>query len=268
MVASPVYADAHATPSYGAPGGAPAYATPVAAPIVRVGERFDTLALSVGSRITVSTLMLACVLVICVGASAMLGSLRKMSSDVEVMNTQLAMTNQVGAALNATLAPLPPTSRNLKAIVVTIKKTGRQMMVSGAAVTKLAGTTKQINGSLAKIATNTGRMRTALQDVDSQATALGATVDNLNTRIAPLAATQHQTAVQVGQMRGGLEGMNASLAYVIRTLNYLTLPPTGGGFTVNVDVPKAALPPIPGIKAVAAPTEVFPRGAWPIYRGR
>jgi len=34
-----------------------------------------------------------------------------------------------------------------------------------------------------------------------------------------------------------------------------------------MDIPKEALPPLPGIKAIASPTMVFPRGAWPVYNG-
>lgn len=229
--------------------------------------RADAIALSIGSRITVSTLMVACVMVIVAGASSMLNSLRAMDRDLKVINEQLAITNASNDVLNKTLDSMPPSSAHLKAVVGVVRLTSAEVKKSSASINTLATSTTNLNSMLGDIATQTAAMQGSLESVDSGTTSLGASVDTLNDRIDPLAATQRKTKYDLIKMRGGLEGMNGSLAYVIRTLHYLTAPPTGQGFKMQVEVDKQSLPPIPGVKAKADPVEVFPRGVWPIYNG-
>ena len=94
---------------------------------------------------------------------------------------------------------------------------------------------------------------------------LNTTIGSLNGKIDPLVTTQHAMLLGTQKMRAGLDGMNKSLAYVVRTMNYIAVPPTGGGMTIRADLPKETLPPIPGIKAEVEPVAVFPRGIWPVY---
>lgn len=230
-------------------------------------QRFDTLALGIGSRITASTLLLACVLTIVIGASSMLDTLQKMDRDLKTMNEQLAIANKGTDVLNLTLDALPPTAEHLHDVVATVEGTSAEVSESKQAITKLADTTTGLVAALGEIATQTAAMRGSLERVDGGTATLGATVSELNTRIDPLVATQHRMLGETRRMKGGLQGMNASLAYTIRTLNYMSAPPTGRGFTVRVDLDKRSLPPIPGVKATTDPVEVFPRGAWETYGG-
>ena len=66
-------------------------------------------------------------------------------------------------------------------------------------------------------------------------------------------------------MQRGLGGMNDSLAYTIRIMNWIAAPPHGQGMTIRADMPKETLPPF--VKAEVEPVVVFPRNVWPIYTG-
>lgn len=232
-----------------------------------VSARIDTYALSFGSRIGVSGLMLGCVLAIVLGASSMLSSLQRMESDLNRMSGQLDVTNAGLAKLNKIMDSLPPTSSHLKQVVKTVRGTSTKVGESATSVKKLNTDTQSLNTMLAAIAVSTAEMRGSLESVDSKTGKLGSTVEDLNTKIKPLVVTQHGMFTEVQRMQGGIDGMNGSLAYVIRTLNYITRPPTGQGFTVRADLPKEALPPIPGVKVTADPVAVFPRNAWKVYTG-
>lgn len=232
-----------------------------------VVQRFDAYALSIGSRLTVSTLMLACVLVIVAGASSMLSALKSMNEDLQVINKQLAIVNQSNVLLNKTLDSMPPSSAGLKSVVGTVRETAGEVGASSTQIKNLAGTSTELATALSGIASQTQRLGTALQQTDATTGKLGQTVTTLNQRIDPLVATQRRTRMQVAQLNTGLAGMNGSLAYVVRTMNYLTAPPTGQGFMAKVEVDTASLPPIPGLKAEVDPVEVFRRGVWPVYTG-
>lgn len=243
---------------------APAAMLPASPSLV---QRFDSYALSIGSRLTVSTLMLACVLVIIAGASSMLSSLKSMNEDLQVINKQLAIVNQSNVLLNKTLDSMPPSSAGLKTVVGTVRETAGEVGSSSTQLKSLAGTSTDLAGSLSEIAAQTKQLGSSLQKTDATTGTLGQTVTTLNQRIDPLVATQRRTRMQVAQLNTGLGGMNGSLAYVVRTMNYLTAPPSGQGFMAKVQVDASSLPPIPGLKAEVDPVEVFRRGVWPVYTG-
>jgi hypothetical protein len=251
------------------PQFAPAYGYPAAgpSPIAQVVWRADRLALSIGSRISISTLMLACVLVIVAGASSMLSSLHKMDDDLKVINVQLAETNVANDRLNQILASLAPMNQGLLRINHTMDGTIKAVSVSASALSALSGRTRHLNSSLAFIALQTDRMRHSLDHLNGQTTKLGTTVTALNGHLDPLVTTQHQTLLAARGLPNGIHGMMGSLAYVIRMLDYIGEPPTGAGLEMKVDIPKSSLPPVPGLKATADPVQVFPRDIWPQYTG-
>ena len=216
-----------------APGPA-AYPQPVQRTLV---QRADALALSIGSRITVSTLMLGCVLTIAVGAASLLDA-------------------------------LPRTTESLKGVVGTVEATSKQVKTSSQAISGLSGQTRKMNVSLARIAGSTGAMRGSLETQVARTKQLNGTVGTLNQKLGPLVTTQGEMLQGTRRMERGLCAMNGSLGYVLRQLNYLTAPPIGGGFTVRVELDKKSLPPVPGVAAVTEPVQVFPRGAWPVYNER
>jgi methyl-accepting chemotaxis protein len=236
-------------------------------PLEEVTQRVDALALTIGTKATASALLLGCVVVILIGAQSLLSTLQGMDRDIKVMNEQLAIANGGLDVLNKTMDSLPPTAQHMSAIVKTVGDTDKQVRISGVALEKMTHTTAKMNSSLGSIAESTTAMRGSLEGASKGTDQLATTIDDLNGDIGPLVKTQHQMFLGTKQMRAGLDAMNASLAYTIRIMNYITAPPHGGGMTIRADLPKETLPPIPGIKAEVKPVPVFPRNAWPVYTG-
>lgn len=232
-----------------------------------VTQRVDALALSVGARATASTLLLACVVVILVGAQSLLSTMERMDRDIKVMNEQLAIANGGLDVLNKTMDSLPPTSRHMGAIVATVGETSKEVKVSAGQLEKMTHTTAELNKSLTSIAGSTASMRGSLEGASEDTSTLATTIDDLNGDIGPLVKTQHEMFLGTRKMRGGLDSMNSSLAYTIRIMNYIAAPPHGGGMTIRADLPRETLPPIPGIRAEVKPVQVFPRNIWPVYTG-
>jgi hypothetical protein len=152
-------------------------------------------------------------------------------------------------------------------VVKTVQGTSKEVKVSAGNIDAMTKTTAKVNEQLGAIASSTGEMRGSLQSAATGTTKLSKTIGALNQDIGPLVKTQHELLLGTRRMRGGMDGMNASLAYVVRVLNYITRPPTGGGMMIRADLPKQTLPPIPGIKAEVEPVSVFPRDIWPVYTG-
>lgn len=230
-----------------------------------LSERVDALALSVGSKVTASTVLLASVVVILIGAQSLLATMQGMDRDIKAINEQVAVANGGLAVLNEFMDSVPPTSRHLEAIVGTVDETSTQVKASAAHIDTMVGTTKELSGQLEGISSSTGEMRTSLGAAADDTTTLNTTVGSLNGQLDPLVKTQNDMLQGTRRMRGGLDGMNASLAWVVRVMNYIAAPPTGGGLTIRADLPKETLPPLPGIKAEVEPVGVFPRNVWPVY---
>lgn len=214
---------------------------------------------------TVTTLMLACVLTIALGAASMLSTLQQMDRDLKVLNQQLTIANEGTKVLNGYMDSIPTTKDNLGRIVGTVEHTSKEVATSRESLTKLGAQTDSLDESLGSIAASTKTMRASLDNTHAGTKELSGTISGLNGKIGPLVKTQHKMLGQTKTMRGGLCAMNGSLAYVLRVLNYLTAPPQGGPMTMRVELDKASLPPVPGVAAKAEPVRVFPRGTWPIY---
>lgn len=233
----------------------------------RAVGRMDAFALTIGSKITASSLVLACVLCVVVGATSLLSSLEEMDRDLKKMSALLEDANSGLKVLNTTMDSLAPTAKSLDAIVVTVSKTSAQAKTSKTAISELGTTTTTLNEMLTSIKDETAAMSASEQELATSTEQLNTTLADLSTTVDPLAKTQNGMLGEVRTMKGGIAGMNGSLAYTIRSLNYMTAPPTGQSFSLQVELDKKALPPIPGIKAKADPVVVFERGAWPIYTG-
>ena len=233
----------------------------------RLSRKADAIALGIGSKITASTLMMACVLTIVLGAASMLDALISMDSDLKRMSRNLDEANGGLAVLNKTMDSLGPTNAHMDSILVTVKDTHTEVKRAGANVATLSDRTGSINTKIEGIATSTTTMRMSLENLDGSTGELEGTVTDLSGRIEPLAATQSQMLGEVRNMREGMNGMNASLAYSIRMLNYMTAPPLTKGFTVKAVLDPRTLPPIPGVAAETEPIAVYPRNFWPVYTG-
>lgn len=232
-----------------------------------LSQRADALALGIGTKATASALLLACVVVILIGAQSLLGTVEAMDRDIKEMNEQMAIANGGLVVLNRTMDSVPPTSRHLGAIVKTVQDTSAQVKTSAGAIGTMADTTEQLNGQLGSIATSTSEMRASLEGAAGGTGTLATTIDSLNEDIVPLVRTQHDMYLGTKRMRAGLDSMNASLAYTIRIMNWIAAPPHGGPMTIRADLPKQTLPPVPGIRAEVKPLTVFRRNVWPVYTG-
>lgn len=233
----------------------------------RVQRRADAVALQLGAKLTVSAIFLACIATIAIGAAALLDTMRAMDADLKVMSQELDTSNEGLVVLNKTMDSLPPTDRHMVKIIKTVTSTRKEVRTSSRAVAALNSNTKNLNAMIADIAGSTGRMNTSLGNVDGETRKLGTVVESLSGDIGPLAATNKKMLTDVHSMRRGMQGMNASLAYVVRTLNYIAAPPHGQGFLIRTELDKKALPPIPGVHAKTDPVQVFPRNPWPVYKG-
>ncbi len=262
---------AHARPPVTGGGAAvaaaPAGRLPKTFTFEELAQRTDALALAVGTRVTASVLMIAALIVIIIGAQSLLGALQGMEHDLDEMNEQLAIANGGLVVLNKTMDSLEPTSNNLREIVGTVGGVSKEVKVSAASITSVADTTETLNTQLEGIAGSTTSMRESLEGAAKGTSELSTTIGSLNQNIDPLVKTQHEMLLGTMKMRSGLDGMNASLAYTIRIMNYIAAPPTGQGMTIRAELPKQTLPPIPGIRAEVEPIPVFPRNVWPIYTG-
>lgn len=245
--------------------GAPATRAVRSFTFEELAQRSDALALRLGTRVTASTILLACVVVILLGAQSMLSTMEGMDADLKEMNEQMAGANTGLDVLNETLDSLPGTSRHLAAMVGTVAATSTQVKVSTSSIDGVAGSTEGLNGRISKIAGSTTAMRASLESTAAGTDELAGTITQLNEGIGPLVQTQHAMLLGTQKMRGGLDAMNSSLAYVVRQLNYITAPPTGGGLMVRATLPPDALPSIPGLKAEVAPLQVFERNVWSVY---
>ncbi len=246
-----------------APGGR----LPKTYTLEEMSQRADALALAVGARVTASVLLLACVVVILIGAQSLLSSLQGMERDLDEMNEQLAIANVGVDILDKTMDSLEPTNKHLETIVGTVGEVSTEVKKSSTAIRSVADTTSQLNSKVETIAGSTTSMRESLEGAASGTEELSTTIGSLNTNIEPLVKTQHEMLLGTMNMRSGLDGMNASLAYTIRIMNYIAAPPHGQGMMIRAELPKQTLPPIPGIKAEVEPIPVFPRNIWPIYTG-
>jgi hypothetical protein len=165
------------------------------------------------------------------------------------------------------MASMPRTNQKMSGILESVGDTKGEVARSKTAMAAMRTQTGQLVGILGKVATSTHGMRGAVEGLDSKTSKLVSIIDDMNTKVTPLAKTQHSMLGDVVAMKGGTVGMNNSLAYVIRQLNYMTAPPNGESFKMAVELDKKALPPVPGIVAKTAPIAVFDRGAWPVYTG-
>lgn len=230
-------------------------------------QKVDVLALSIGSKVSASAILLACVVVILIGAQSMLSALHSMDSDIKEMNVQLSIANVGVGKLNESLNAVEPMANSMHDIVKTIDSTGDEVDVSAKTISKMASTSSTLDHRLSGIATSTSNMATSFDQMSGETSKLASTIGGLNGQIGPLAQTQHGMYLQTVRMRGGLDSMNQSLAYVVRVLNYMTAPPSGQDFSIRAELPKETLPPVPGIRVEVEPMSVFQRLSWPIYKG-
>lgn len=258
-----VSATASGSPSLALPARGDGRPTRTAA---QIAQQVDVLALNVGTKISASALLLACVVVILLGAQSLLGALGAMDTDIAEMNKQMDIANGGLVVLNKTMDSVEPMSVSMHNVVKTIDATGAEVDISAKTIGSMAKHTNDLRSGLGDIAGSTTDMRTAYGDMSTETVGLAKTIDGLNEQIGPLATTQHDMFLGTSTMRGGLDTMNDSLAYVIRVLNYITAPPSGQDLKLKVELPKEVMPPLPGIRAEVDPVSVFPRMSWPIFQ--
>jgi hypothetical protein len=235
---------------------------------VGVVARGDALAMSLGSRVSVLTLVVASIVTIAIGAASLLGSLRDMESELKQMRGELAVAVDGTETLNVRMDNVPKMASQMEVITSTVDATAKQVTASKESVAAMADSAGNMSASVADVTTDTKKMAGHINAVSDTSEKIAGTVEKLDRQLVPLARRQRSLVGSASQTADYLCTMNGSLAYVLRITNFLTKPPTGGPFTSRVEIDKAALPPIPGVKATAAPVKVFERGAWPVYNER
>ncbi|MCW2974183.1 MAG: hypothetical protein JWN72_2456 [Thermoleophilia bacterium] len=230
-------------------------------------SRVDALALAVGTKLTASALLIGALVVLIVGAQSLLGAMQSMDRDIAEMNRQLVTANEGLVTLDTTMAALPKTSRHVTTILKTVQGTGREVKVSSAGIASTAAATTDIAAKLDTINESTAAMRASHVHASEGTDQLGTIVSSLQVKLAPLVKQQHTQYLQTKRMSDGLDNMNDSLAYIIRALNYMTEPDSGGSLKIKAELTKETMPKIPGLKIQADPISVFERGAFPLYTG-
>src|SRR4051812_5453557 len=86
----------------------------------QIAQQVDVLALTVGTKLSASALLLAGVIVILLGAQSLLGSLKSMDKDIAEMNKQMDVANSGLVVLNKTMTSVEPMANSMHAIVKTI----------------------------------------------------------------------------------------------------------------------------------------------------
>jgi hypothetical protein len=241
--------------------------TAIAPPAPAPG-RVASLALTIVTRGTASVLLLAAVVVLLVGAQSLLGAMQDMDTDITAMGKQLAVANDGLDTLNTTMEALPKTAGHVTTILATVQGTGAEVKTSASRIAATATTTQGLATKIDAIGGSTAKMRVSHESAEAGTNELATTVATLNTKLAPLVKTQHAMLGETVTMRSGLDNMNDSLAFIVRVLNEMSEPHTGGGMTIRADLTKDTMPPIPGLKVEADPIQVFERGAFPLYKGR
>ena len=142
----------------GAAVQAPAARLPRTRTIAEVSARSDALALKVGTKATASALLLACVVVILIGAQSLLATMEVMDAELKEMNEQLAIANVGTKILNESLASVTPTAAHLEEIVGTVEATSAEVKTSSQEIGAMVTVTDGLDSQLGSIATSTSSM--------------------------------------------------------------------------------------------------------------
>jgi len=235
--------------------------------LAELAQRSDALALKLGTKVTASAVLLAAVVVILIGAQSLLASMQSMDADLKKMVGYMTVSNEGLDKLNVMMDSVPLTAQHMDAIVGSVEGTSTEVKTSAKSLTEMATVTGTLEGRLGNIAGSTKQMRTSLEATAGDTSRMGSTITELNGNIGPLVTTQHEMLLGTTKMRNGLDDMNDSLAYTIRTMNYITAPPYEGGMQMMTELPKEMLPPVPGLRAEVQPVSAFQRFVWPVYTG-
>ena len=183
------------------------------------------------------------------------------------METSLVQINGAVDRMNASQDALVRIDASLGTLGETTRTIGSSVAESRTRISGLADATARIAALVGKVDASTGAITAQLDEVSSRTAALGRSVDALGSTVTPLVSSTSSVRASVDGMGKGIAGMNGSLRYVIRVLNYLAAPPKGGGFSVRVRLDPRSLPAIPGVKIVTDPVPVFSRNRWTPYTG-
>ncbi len=183
------------------------------------------------------------------------------------MEASLVQINGAVDRMNASQEGLVRIDAALGTLSETTRTIGGAVGESRTRIGGLSNATARIAALVGKVDASTGAITAQLAEVSIRTGALARSVDALGVTVTPLVASTASVRTSVDGMGTGIAGMNGSLRYVIRVLNYLGAPPGGGGFSVRVRLDPRSLPAIPGVKIATDPVPVFTRNRWRPYTG-
>jgi hypothetical protein len=201
------------------------------------------------------------------GGVSILHSVRGINHSLVRLEAALGTANASVDALNHRMNAIGRMDADLARARTLTDGIGGSVARSRARIRALRSGTAGIDAALARVASSTDRINGSLQGIDSQTGGLATSVAAVGRTITPLIGTNRALRRSVTSMRSGVSDMNGSLRYVIRVLDYMTAPPGGGPFSIDVRLDPALIPKVKGLTVTSAPIEVFRRGQWRPYTG-
>jgi methyl-accepting chemotaxis protein len=184
------------------------------------------------------------------------------------MEASLVQINGAVDRMNASQEGLERIDVSLGTLGATTDTIGKGVAESRSRIGGLSDATSRIASLVGQVDSSTRSITAQLAVVSTRTATLARSVDALGTTVTPLVSSTASVRASVAGMGKGIAGMNGSLRYVIRVLNYLAAPPGGGGFSVRVNLDPRSLPDLAGVIVRTDPVPVFTRNRWKPYTGR
>jgi uncharacterized protein YoxC len=206
-------------------------------------------------------------LALTVSGLQMLAALDSTDRSLARMETSLVRIDQGVAAMDASTTGLEQIDTSMDALGSSTSTIALAVAESRRRIGGLAESTRRIGLLVGAVGSTTNTIDGQIAGVSGETSTLSTSVARLAGTVTPLVASTASVRRSVDSMAGGINGMNGSLHYVIRVLDYLAAPPAGGGFSVRVTLDPRSIPPVPGIEVATAPVGVFTRHRWQGYTG-
>jgi len=197
----------------------------------------------------------------------MLAALDSTDRSLGRMEASLVQINGGVDAMNDSQTGLVRIDGSMATLAASTDQIATSVARSREQIGSLAAGTRRIDRLVGAVDASTRTITRRLGDVDAGTGTLAGSVSTLGSTVTPLVASTASVRGSVDAMGDGIDGMNGSLRYVIRVLNYLAAPTGGGDFNVEVTLDPRMIPDIGGVSLRVDPVTVFHRNAWKQYAG-
>jgi methyl-accepting chemotaxis protein len=197
----------------------------------------------------------------------MLAALDSTDRSLGRMEGSLAQINGGVRAMNDSQNGLTRIDASMGTLAASTDRIATSVARSKTQIAALAAGTRRIDRLIGAVDESTRTITTRLGAVDTGTATLASSVTALGGTVTPLVDSTASVRRSVDAMGAGIDGMNGSLRYVIRVLNYLSAPKGGGGFAVRISLDPRMIPDIGGVELNVDPVGVFARNRWKTYAG-